>query len=210
MNSTLKSLVFWMVLVVVGVLVWNFSTKFQTSHKPLSFSEFMASVDGAQVQRVTSPNVVGIYRGNDPTLKNEYVVYSAHWDHLGIRPDQPGDNIYNGAVDNATGVAGILAIARAFQALQIKPKRSIIFIATTAEEQGLLGAEYYVRNPLLPLKDTVANINVDSMNVLGQTTDLTPLGADRSTLGKVIEQVAKENGLTVSPDPHPEQGSSKY
>ncbi len=160
----------------------------------------------AQVQRLTSPNVVGIYRGIDTTLKNEYVVYSAHWDHLGIRPDQSGDNIYNGAVDNATGIAGMFSIARAFNLLNIKPRRSILFIATTAEEQGLLGAEYYVRNPLVPIAQTVANINVDSMNVLGQTTDITPLGADRSTLGKIIEEVAKENNLTVSPDTHPEQG----
>lgn len=177
------------------------------SFKPVTLNASVDMTLRSQVQRLTSPNVVGIYRGNDPTLKNEYVVYSAHWDHLGIRPDQPGDNIYNGAVDNATGIAGILAIAKAFGALNIRPKRSILFIATTAEEQGLLGAEYYARNPLVPLKDTVANINIDSMNVLGQTTDLTPLGADRSTLGKIVEEVAKENGLTVSPDAHPEQGS---
>ncbi|MCG3162437.1 MAG: hypothetical protein JMDDDDMK_03691 [Acidobacteria bacterium] len=160
-----------------------------------------------QVQRLTSPNVVAIYRGNDPTLKNEYVVYSAHWDHLGIRPDQPGDNIYNGAVDNATGIAGMMAIASAFNSLAIKPRRSVLFIATTAEEQGLLGAEYYARHPLVPLQQTVADVNLDSMNVLGVTTDITPLGADRSTLGKFIEEVAKENNVTVSPDARPEQGS---
>jgi Zn-dependent M28 family amino/carboxypeptidase len=161
----------------------------------------------AQSQRMTSPNVVAIYRGNDPTLKNEYVVYSAHWDHLGVRPDQPGDNIYNGAVDNATGVAGIIAIANAFNSLAFKPRRSILFIATTAEEQGLLGAEYYATHPLVPFQQTVANINLDSMNALGETTDITPLGAERSTLGKVIDEVAKENNVTVSPDPRPEQGS---
>ncbi len=175
--------------------------------KPVALNAKVDMTLRAQVQRLTSPNVAAIYRGNDPTLKNEYIVYSAHWDHLGIRPDQPGDNIYNGAVDNATGIAGILAIAKSFGALGIKPKRSILFIATTAEEQGLLGAEYYARNPLVPLKDTVANINIDSMNVLGQTTDTTPLGADRSSLGKVIEEVAKESNLTISPDAHPEQGS---
>src|SRR5262245_34401592 len=161
----------------------------------------------SQVQRLTSPNVVAIYRGNDPTLKNEYVVYSSHWDHLGIRPDQPGDNIYNGAVDNATGIAGMLAIAKSFNSLTIKPRRSILFIATTAEEQGLLGAEYYARYPLVPIAQTVANINLDSMNVLGTTTDITPLGANRSTLGKFIEEIAKENNVTVSPDARPEQGS---
>jgi Zn-dependent M28 family amino/carboxypeptidase len=160
-----------------------------------------------QSHRLTSPNVVAIYRGNDPTLKNEYVVYSAHWDHLGARPDQPGDNIYNGAVDNATGIAGMIAIANAFNALALKPRRSILFIATTAEEQGLLGAEYYARHPLVPIQQTIANINLDSMNALGVTTDITPLGADRSTLGKFIEEVAKENNVTVSPDPRPEQGS---
>jgi Zn-dependent M28 family amino/carboxypeptidase len=160
-----------------------------------------------QSQRMTSPNVVAIYRGNDPTLKNEYVVYSAHWDHLGVRPDQPGDNIYNGAVDNATGVAGMLAIANAFHTLAIKPRRSILFVATTAEEQGLLGAEYYASHPLVPIQQTVANINLDSMNALGVTTDITPLGAERSTLGKFIQDVVKENNMTISPDSRPEQGS---
>ncbi|MBK9314220.1 MAG: M20/M25/M40 family metallo-hydrolase [Acidobacteria bacterium] len=159
-----------------------------------------------QVQRLISPNVAGILRGIDPALKNEFVIYSGHWDHLGIRPDQPGDNIYNGATDNATGISGMIAIARAFQALNLKPKRSILFIATTAEEQGLLGAEYYVRNPLVPLAKTQANINIDSMNTLGLTTDITPLGAERSTLGPIIEAVAKENNLTISGDAHPEQG----
>jgi Zn-dependent M28 family amino/carboxypeptidase len=159
-----------------------------------------------QSQRLASPNVVGIVPGDDPALKNEYIVYSAHWDHLGIVPGQPGDNIYNGAVDNATGIAGILGIARAYRALGVKPRRSILFIATTAEEQGLLGAEYYIRNPLVPLQQTKANINLDSMNVLGTTTDMMPLGADRSTIGKIIDEIAKENNLTVSPDAHPEQG----
>ena len=177
------------------------------SFKPVTLNAKVDMMLRSQVQRLTSPNVVGIFRGNDPTLKNEFVVYSAHWDHLGIRPDQPGDNIYNGAVDNATGIAGILAIAKACSALTIKPKRSILFIATTAEEQGLLGAEYYARNPLVPLKDSVANINLDSMNVLGQTSDVTPLGADRSTLGKFIEEVCKENNVIISPDARPEQGS---
>ena len=158
-------------------------------------------------RRLVAPNVTAILRGSDPQLKNEYVIYSGHWDHLGIRPDQPGDNIYNGAVDNATGIAGIIAIAESFSALGVKPKRSILFLATTAEEQGLLGAEYYARHPLVPLAKTAANINLDSMNVLGPTNDISPLGADRSTLGKIIGAVATENQVTVSPDPHPEQGS---
>lgn len=177
------------------------------SFRPVTLGARVEMTLRAQVQRLNSPNVVGIYRGIDPTLKNEYVVYSAHWDHLGMRPDQAGDNIYNGAADNATGIAGMIAIAKAFTALNIKPRRSVLFIATTAEEQGLLGAEYYARYPLVPLRDTVANINLDSMNVLGQTTDITPLGADRSTLGKFIEDVTKEKNVTISPDARPEQGS---
>jgi Zn-dependent M28 family amino/carboxypeptidase len=160
-----------------------------------------------KAQRVIAPNVVAIFRGEDQTLKDEYLVYSAHWDHLGIRPNQAGDNIYNGAVDNATGIAGMLGIARAFSNLEVKPKRSVLFIATTAEEQGLLGAEYYARNPLVPLAQTVANLNLDSMNVLGMTTDITPLGAERSTLGKIIEEVCKENQIGIAPDARPEQGS---
>jgi Zn-dependent M28 family amino/carboxypeptidase len=174
--------------------------------RPVVLNAKLEMIFRAQAQRLTSPNVVAIYRGLDPTLKNEYLVYTSHWDHLGIRPDQPGDNIYNGAVDNATGIAGMLAIAKAFTTLNLRPRRSILFLATTAEEQGLLGAEYYVRNPLAPISQTIANINLDSMNVLGQTTDITPLGAERSTLAKIIEEVAKESNLTISPDTHPEQG----
>jgi Zn-dependent M28 family amino/carboxypeptidase len=177
------------------------------SFKPVALSARVDAMLRSQVQRLTSPNVVAIYRGNDAALKNEYVVYSAHWDHLGIRPDQPGDNIYNGAIDNATGIAAMLAIAKSFNELSIKPRRSVLFIATTAEEQGLLGAEYYIRHPLVPIAQTVANINLDSMNVLGKTTDIAPLGSNRSTLGKFIEEIAKENNVTVSPDPRPEQGS---
>jgi Zn-dependent M28 family amino/carboxypeptidase len=175
--------------------------------KPVALNVKAETTLKTKSQRLTAPNVVAVLRGEDPSLKDEFVIYSAHWDHLGMRPDQPGDNIYNGAVDNATGIAGLLAIARAYTNLEAKPKRSILFIATTAEEQGLLGAEYYTRNPLAPLAKTNADINLDSMNVLGMTTDITPLGADRSTLKKFIEEVAKENTLTIAPDSRPEQGS---
>ena len=197
--------------------------------KPVPLTAKVETTLKTKSQRVTAPNVVAILRGENletptlaatakqastepapdstPLLRDEFIVYSAHWDHLGMRPDQPGDNIYNGAVDNATGIAGLLAIARAYSNLEVKPKRSILFIATTAEEQGLLGAEFYTRNPLVPLNKTVANINLDSMNVLGMTSDITPLGANRSTLGKIIEEVAKENQVTIAPDPRPEQGS---
>jgi len=157
-------------------------------------------------RKITSPNVAGLLRGSDPNLMNEFVVVSAHWDHLGIRPDQPGDNIYNGAVDNATGVAGLLAVARWLTEQEKRPKRSVIFLSPTAEEQGLLGAEYYTRNPYAAMSKTVANLNLDSMNVLGVTTDITPIGAERSTLRMFIDAVARDSSITVSPDPRPEQG----
>lgn len=164
----------------------------------------------SEVKRVAAPNVVGIIEGSDPQLRDEYVVYSAHWDHLGIgAPNKNGDTIYNGALDNATGCAVVLAIAEHLASLPAaqRPKRSSLFLFPTAEEQGLLGAEWYSTHPVVPLEKTAANVNLDSMNVLGPTKDFIPLGAERSTLKAIVEAVAKEMGLTVSPDAHPEQGS---
>jgi hypothetical protein len=164
----------------------------------------------SELKRVKAPNVVAILPGRDARLRDEYVVYSAHWDHLGIgEPNKKGDNIYNGAVDNASGVASVLAIAQALTRLPAseKPRRSILFLFPTAEEQGLFGAEWYARNPLVPLKKTAANVNLDSMNILGETRDFVPLGAERSTLRLVVEAIARERGLTITPDPRPEQGS---
>jgi len=164
----------------------------------------------SEVKRVQAPNVVGILAGRDPKLRDEYVVYSAHWDHLGVgAPDKTGDTIYNGAVDNASGVASVLAIAEALTKLPPaqRPRRSSLFLFPTAEEQGLLGAEWYSNHPLVPVEKTAANVNLDSMNVLGITHDFIPLGAERSTLKGVVEAVARESGMRVSPDARPEQGS---
>jgi Zn-dependent M28 family amino/carboxypeptidase len=164
----------------------------------------------SEVKRVAAPNVVGIIEGSDPQLRDEYVVYSAHWDHLGIgAPDKNGDTIYNGALDNASGCAAVLAIAEHLASLPVaqRPKRSSLFLFPTAEEQGLLGAEWYSKHPVVPLEKTAANVNLDSMNVLGPTKDFIPLGAERSTLKAIVESVAKEMGLSVSPDDRPEQGS---
>ena len=164
----------------------------------------------SEVKRVEAPNVVGILPGRDPKLRDEYVVYSAHWDHLGVgAPDKNGDTIYNGALDNATGVASVLAIAEALSKLPPaqRPRRSSLFLFPTAEEQGLIGAEWYSKHPLVPLAKTAANVNLDSMNVLGPTHDFVPLGAERSSLKAVVEAVARERGLRVSPDARPEQGS---
>ena len=170
-----------------------------------------ASIDiRSEVKRVESMNVAGILPGRDARLKDEYVIYSAHWDHLGIgEPNKRGDNIYNGAVDNASGVASVLAIAEAFTKLppNERPRRSIMFLFPTAEEQGLLGAEWYSRHPLVPLNKTAANVNLDSMNILGRTRDFVPLGAERSSLSRVVESIARELNMSVQPDPRPEQGS---
>lgn len=164
----------------------------------------------SEVKRVEAPNVVGILPGSDQKLRDEYVVYSAHWDHLGVgAPDKTGDTIYNGALDNATGVASVLAIAEALAKLPPaqRPRRSSLFLFPTAEEQGLIGAEWYSKHPLVPLAKTAADVNLDSMNVLGRTHDFIPLGAERSSLKAVVEAIARERGMRVSPDARPEQGS---
>src|SRR5438874_924380 len=178
--------------------------------KPVKMN-LTASLDlNSEVKRVQAPNVVAILPGSDPKLRNEYVVFSAHWDHLGIgAPDKSGDTIYNGALDNATGVASVLEIARVLSSLPPtqRPKRSFLFLITTGEEQGLIGSEWYSRHPLVPIEKTAADINLDSMNILGPTADFVPLGAERSSLKAVVDQIARERGLRVSPDPRPEQGS---
>lgn len=164
----------------------------------------------SELKRVEAPNVVGILPGRDPKLRDEYVVYSAHWDHFGVgAPDKKGDTIYNGAVDNASGCAAILAIAEALSKLPPaqRPRRSSLFLFPTAEEQGLLGAEWYSRHPVVPVNKTAADVNLDSMNMLGLTRDFTPLGAERSSLEAIVQAVARERGMRVSPDSRPEQGS---
>ena len=164
----------------------------------------------AELERVDSNNVVGIWEGSDAKLKDEYVIYTAHWDHIGIgKPDKTGDTIYNGALDNASGVAQILAVADAFTKLpkDHQPKRSQVFLFVTAEEQGLLGSEYYNQNPIFPLNKTAVNINIDGGNFYGKTNDFGALGAERSTLGKFIDDELKMRNMKFSPDKHPEQGS---
>ncbi len=163
----------------------------------------------SETKTFDSPNVVGMIEGGDKKLRSEYVVYTAHWDHLGVgEPDKNGDKIYNGAYDNASGTATVLAIAEVLAKMKKKekPKRSIMFLFPTAEEQGLLGAEYYAQNPLVPLNKTIANVNIDGVNFFGQTSDFKPLGADRSSLMTTINEVAKERNLTVEGDDKPEQG----
>jgi Zn-dependent M28 family amino/carboxypeptidase len=178
--------------------------------KPVKLN-LTGSIDlNSEVKRVEAPNVVAILPGHDPKLRDEYVVYSAHWDHFGIgAPDKNGDTIYNGALDNATGVASVLEIARVLASLPAaeRPRRSILFLITTGEEQGLIGSEWYSRHPVVPINKTAADINLDSMNILGPTHDFVPLGAERSSLKAIVDAIARERGFTISPDPRPEQGS---
>ncbi len=159
-----------------------------------------------KIRMVNSANVVGKIEGSDAKLKNQYVIYTAHWDHFGIGPEVNGDKIYHGAVDNASGVSGMLEIARAFRKVQPPPKRSILFLSVTAEEKGLLGSQYYAEHPLYPLTKTLANINLDGLNVDGRTKDYTVIGLGMSTLDNYVEEVAQEQGRVVNPDAEPEKG----
>ena len=159
------------------------------------------------IRRIESQNVVGKIDGLDPKLRDECVIYTAHWDHLGKDDTLKGDQIYNGAADNASGVAMMLEIAKGFSRMYNKPPRSIVFLAVTAEEKGLLGAKYYAENPLVPLDSTLADINMDVINLWGRTRDLTSVGKGNSTLDDLFEQVAKVQGRTVAGDPEPEKGS---
>jgi Zn-dependent M28 family amino/carboxypeptidase len=159
------------------------------------------------MRTIDSQNIVARLEGSDARMKDEYVIYSAHWDHFGIGAPVNGDTIYNGALDNASGVATVLEIARAFTQAKPQPKRSILFLMVTAEEQGLLGSQYYSVTPLYPLAKTVANINVDGINQWGRTKDITVVGLGASDLDDYLRQAASEQGgRTLTPDPEPEKG----
>lgn len=158
------------------------------------------------LRTVRSRNVIGRLEGSDPNLRHEYVVYTAHWDHLGRDPQLEGDQIYNGAADNASGVAMMLEIAEAWGRLETKPKRSVLFLAVTAEETGLLGSRFYAENPLYPIESTLANINMDVINLWGKTTDLTSVGMGHTTLDDLLTELARKRGRSVGPDLEPEKG----
>jgi Zn-dependent M28 family amino/carboxypeptidase len=155
-------------------------------------------------RRVQSHNVVAKLEGG--ARKDEYVIYTAHWDHLGRDSTLTGDQIYNGAADNATGTAGLLEVAQAFTKLPAPPARSVLFLAVTAEEKGLVGAKYYAEHPLYPLARTAADINMDVLNQWGRTSDLTVIGLGNSTLDDVLTRVLATEQRTVRPDAEPEKG----
>ena len=166
-----------------------------------------ASLSIKQAMRtVDSQNVIGKLVGADPVLKNEYVIYTAHWDHFGRCAAVEGDDICNGALDNATGVATILDIARKMKTIQPAPKRTVLFLSVTAEEQGLLGSEYYGNYPLYPLEKTLGVINIDGVNQWGKTSDLVVVGLGASDLDDYAAAAAKEQNRTLKPDAEPEKG----
>ncbi len=166
------------------------------------------SIDMAvDLQRVESANVLGLIEGSDPDLRDEAVIYTAHHDHLGIgTPNEDGDAIYNGAMDNATGVAQILAIARAIKALPKAPRRSILFALVGAEEQGLLGSEYYAAKPTFPPGKIAANLNYDGGNIWGDTHDVTYIGLGKSSIDQIMKLIADEQGRVVKPDQFADKG----
>jgi Zn-dependent M28 family amino/carboxypeptidase len=158
------------------------------------------------VRPFKSHNVLGKLEGSDPKLKDEWVVYTAHWDHLGRHLDLPGDQIFNGALDNASGVASVIQLGAAFTKLNPPPKRSVLFMATTAEEAGLLGAKFYAENPLYPLEKTLADINIDGVNPWGKTRDLEDLSNNNSTLDDMLAAGTKRTGRVMKPNSQPEKG----
>jgi Zn-dependent M28 family amino/carboxypeptidase len=157
-------------------------------------------------REIQSRNVIAKLPGSDSALADEHVVYTSHWDHLGRDSTLQGDQIFNGAHDNASGTAALLELAEAFSKLPQRPRRSMVFLAVTAEEKGLLGAKYYAENPLYPLATTLADINMDGVNQWGRTRDVVVIGLGNSTLDDVLREAATARGRTLAPDAEPEKG----
>jgi Zn-dependent M28 family amino/carboxypeptidase len=202
-------------------IAWNPAHADELFGIPAKFSELLALVDagkalphyalGVRIKattlvkhgEVTSQNIAAIYPGSDPKLKDEYVVMSAHVDHLGVGKPINGDSIFNGAMDNAAGTAALLDVAARLKESNAKTKRSILFVAVTGEEKGLLGSQYFAANPTVPAKNMVADINTDEFLPLFPLKLLTIYGLDESTLGDDIRAIAKQMNVTVQPDPEP-------
>jgi Zn-dependent M28 family amino/carboxypeptidase len=178
------------------------------ANKPVQGMDLNLSVHMAKQSvrsDVASSNVVGMIEGSDAALKNEFVVYSAHLDHLGVIKEKTGDNIYNGAMDNASGVATLLETARMFSQSGVRPKRSILFLALTAEERGLLGSDYFANNPTVPLASIVANVNLDMPLLTYDFKNVMAFGAEHSSLKGTVQNALAKMGLGLIPDPWPEK-----
>jgi len=174
--------------------------------RPVPLSAKVSVAIKQQLRSVKSHNVIGKFEGSDPKLKAEYVIYTAHWDHLGRHPELQGDQIFNGAVDNASGDAAVIQLAAAFSKLNPPPKRSILFMCTTAEEANLLGAQFYATHPLYPLEKTLADINIDGVNPWGKARDIEDLTDGNSTLDDLLGQAATQQGRVMKPNSQPEKG----
>lgn len=174
--------------------------------KPVELDVQLSSHIHNELRAVKSQNVIARLASNDATHANEHIIYTAHWDHLGTDQSLAGDQIHNGAMDNASGVAGLLEIARSFTTSKSKPLRSILFMAVTAEEQGLLGSKYYAEHPLYPLNKTLADINMDSINVWGATRDVQIIGFGQNTLEDTYATLVKAHKRSVVVDSEPEKG----
>lgn len=174
--------------------------------RPVSLGSAASFTVRNEVRQVRSRNVIARIEGSDPALRSQYVLYTAHWDHFGIGRAIDGDSIYNGALDNAGGLAWLLQSARAFAALPTAPRRTIVFLAVTAEEQGLLGARWYAAHPPFPLARTVADINMDIPNPWGRTRSIVSVSHGQTTLEDILAREAARQGRNVLPDPEPEKG----
>ncbi len=161
----------------------------------------------SKIRDINTSNVAAIIPGSDPVIGSEAVIFSAHWDHLGVGEAVNGDSIYNGAVDNATGCAMLIEIARLWASLEQKPRRSALFLLLTAEEGGLRGSEFYAANPIIPPGKTAVALNIDAIFPFGRTRDVVVNGAERTTFWPQVQAAAARMNLTIRPDPRPEQGS---
>jgi Zn-dependent M28 family amino/carboxypeptidase len=173
--------------------------------KPVHTGVMMDMSMKNHVAHMQSENVVGVVNGNGSGYKDQYVVYSAHWDHLGIGPPVNGDSIYNGAADNASGTAAVIAIARA--AAKLAPtRRTQLFVFVTAEESGLLGSAWFATHPTVPVKQIIADLNLDVVPLEGRMKDYVVLGSNKSTLGAEFSHLLQVKGMSLTADPHPEAG----
>ena len=175
--------------------------------RPVALNATASMVIKQTLRSFKSRNVTAKLEGSDPTLKDEYIIYTAHWDHLGRHSELSGDQIFNGAVDNASGDAAVIQLGAAFSKVNPPPKRSVLFMCTTAEEAGLLGAKFYAEHPLYPLAKTLADINIDSMNVWGKARDVEDTSFGLSTLDDMLADAAKRQGRSAIPNSRPEKGS---
>src|SRR6266576_1281124 len=205
----------WITLDVAKKLLGDSGQDFDALKKSAITKDFRPAVLNAkaniaikkQIRSLKSHNVIGKLEGSDPKLNGEYVIYTAHWEHLGRHPELQGDQIFNGAIDNASGVASVIQLAGAFTKLNPPPKRPVLFMATTAEEAGLLGAKFYAQHSLYPLEKTLADINIDTVNPWGKTRDIEDLSNNNSTLDDLLAAAAKRNGRVMTPNSQPEKGS---